>query len=68
MTDGQIHQGSKVKVKDTGEAGMVVAPSTGGPSKLYHGGDGQMNIAVFSILLENGAVRQYVRASLELAE
>ncbi|NII42093.1 hypothetical protein E9228_002751 [Curtobacterium flaccumfaciens] len=68
MADGTINQGSNVTVKTTGENGVVVAPSSGGPYKFLHGGNDQLNIPVFSVLLGTGEVRQYTGSAIELSE
>lgn len=68
MADGTINQGSNVTVKASGENGVVVAPSSGGPYKLFHAGNDRMNISVFSVLLDSGEVRQYTGAAIELSE
>lgn len=68
MVQGTITQGSAVKVKATGERGVVIAPSSGGPYKLHHAGPDRMNIAVFSVLLDSGEVRHYTFEALELVE
>ena len=68
MEHGMIGQGSHVTIKATGEDGVVVAPSSGGPYKLYHAGAGQWNIPVFSVLLDSGEMRQYTQAAINLVE
>jgi hypothetical protein len=68
MADGAINQGSNVTVKTTGENGVVVAPSSGGPYKFFHAGNDRLNIPVFSVLLDTGEVRQYDGAAIELSE
>jgi hypothetical protein len=65
-TMGVIDQGNTVKIIATGEQGVVVGPSSSGGFKYHHAGSGRMNIAVYSVLLDSGEVRQYIGAAIEL--
>ena len=67
MTNEMIGYGDKVKVKVTGENGLVASRQPEGSYRLFHAGDNRMNIAVFHVLLDSGEVRQYVYDALELA-
>jgi len=63
---GTIDQGSTINITATGEQGVVIAPSTGGPFKNHHAGPSRSNIPVFTVLLESGEVRQYIGSAIEL--